>query len=514
MAIFDCKECGQRVSDKAASCPSCGAPVAVSTPPPRSRRVMIRTLLTLGVICLIAAAFWAGRSPDRLAGMMGHFDRGAVRSPAIAAVAHPVALVERDAMARGVYQTTAEQLYRDYGANPVAAEGKIDGRRIRITGRVAAIDEDAAGHPQVMLAAGADDNVNLLLNDDQKSVVAELVKGDSVDIQCDRIQRDQARPVIASPQGRGCGLVLVDVRSAEAYLAVFMSADKGSSPLYIVGPMSKDVCLARSDRISDEVTATSLKNEHHVVSKNCAATAHDSIPLDGCRLSSSMSAVPDLPTAHLWRYDCASPTAPTAPTRATRAVAVSHKPVVRVALTNDEPELPNAGADVVASLPTFAPPAAASAVPAIQAVPAVQELAPAAMPVVAAGGVALGQALSGPETDTAAASPKNVAGASNTDAVPAKSAAVVNDLSAVKAADPAAADHIASYCDTATAAAANHAEVAAGCRHAEAAAWTRLVVQNEFPTLDEATRRKCSQPPFPDSYVAKESCAKYQLHVN
>ncbi|HEY3653624.1 MAG TPA: hypothetical protein VGL34_01445 [Steroidobacteraceae bacterium] len=45
-------------------------------------------------------------------------------------------------------------------------------------------------------------------------------------------------------------------------------------------------------------------------------------------------------------------------------------------------------------------------------------------------------------------------------------------------------------------------------------AWTRLTVQNEFPTLDEASRRKCSDPPFPNSFVALESCAKYQLHLD
>jgi hypothetical protein len=39
-------------------------------------------------------------------------------------------------------------------------------------------------------------------------------------------------------------------------------------------------------------------------------------------------------------------------------------------------------------------------------------------------------------------------------------------------------------------------------------------VQNEFPTLDEASRRKCSDPPFPNSFVALESCAKYQLHLD
>jgi hypothetical protein len=52
------------------------------------------------------------------------------------------------------------------------------------------------------------------------------------------------------------------------------------------------------------------------------------------------------------------------------------------------------------------------------------------------------------------------------------------------------------------------------CRRREAEAWTRLVVQKEFPALDDATRKKCSEPPFPDTYVAKESCARYELHMN
>jgi hypothetical protein len=92
--------------------------------------------------------------------------------------------------------------------------------------------------------------------------------------------------------------------------------------------------------------------------------------------------------------------------------------------------------------------------------------------------------------------------------------AVPNDLLEVKLADPGAADHILTYCNTATAGAADQAAVAAGCRHEEASAWTRFVLHNEFPTLDEATRQKCNAPPFPDSYVAKETCAKYQLRIN
>ena len=94
----------------------------------------------------------------------------------------------------------------------------------------------------------------------------------------------------------------------------------------------------------------------------------------------------------------------------------------------------------------------------------------------------------------------------------AATAAVSNDdLATVRAADPQAADHIASYC--AASASASGGSGAATCRRDEREAYTRLVLHNEFPALDDATRRKCSQPPFPDSYRAKEICAKYELRI-
>jgi hypothetical protein len=84
----------------------------------------------------------------------------------------------------------------------------------------------------------------------------------------------------------------------------------------------------------------------------------------------------------------------------------------------------------------------------------------------------------------------------------------------VRTKDPEAADRIASYCNKITSGATNPTTVAARCRRDEMDAWTRLIVQNEFPTLDEISRRKCNEPPFPDSFVARESCAKYQLHLD
>jgi hypothetical protein len=267
--------------------------------------------------------------------------------------------------------------------------------------------------------------------------------------------------------------------------------------VYIVGPMSKAACVAHSDNISAQLN-TDLKRDH-IVSKNCAATARDSIPSQGCHLSSSMSSVPDMPAAHLWRYDCVAPGAASgaASRRATETVARPRK-------SNDKS---GAGA-VVMSIPAV--PDASTGAGAAATSAAASDHSAAAQPAGPPAPVA-----EAPVAETQKIAPS--VAATNTP-VPEKAKepapAVPSDLLEVKLADPGAADHILTYCNTATAGAADQAAVAAGCRHEEASAWTRFVLHNEFPTLDEATRQKCNAPPFPDSYVAKETCAKYQLRIN
>jgi hypothetical protein len=396
------------------------------------------------------------------------------------------------AVLAAVYQTTAEQLYQDYGTNAVATQNRIGDSSVRVTGSVTEIDEDASGHPIVKLWASDGQSVDMMLNDDQKSAAADLTKGEAVDIQCDKM-----RATAAAPRGSGCAVVLVDATSKQAYLAVSFSEEKGVAPVYIVGPMSKAACAAHSDSISAQLN-TDLKRDH-IVSKNCAATARDSIPSQGCHLSSSMSSVPDMPAAHLWRYDCVAPgAAGAASRRATETVTGPHK-------SNDKsgagvvvmsiPAVPDASAGAEAA----AAPAAASAHSA-----AAQPASPPA-PVAETQKIAPSVAATNTPTPDRAPAPEKA-----TESAPA----VPNDLLEVKLADPGAADHILTYCNTATAGAADQTAVAAGCRHEEASAWTRFVLHNEFPTLDEATRQKCNAPPFPDSYVAKETCAKYQLRIN
>jgi TusA-related sulfurtransferase len=498
MAIIACKECGHQVSDKAASCPSCGAPLAAAVKPRgRAKRVVRGFLITSVAVGLIAAVLWLiGMSKP--AGMSGIFNHAAEHSPAgNPATERPVTADQSSrgpaAVLAAVYQTTAEQLYQDYGTNAVATQNRIGDSSVRVTGSVTEIDEDVSGHPIVKLWASDGQSVDMMLNDDQKSAAADLTKGEAVDIQCDKMQATSA-----APRGSGCAVVLVDATSKQAYLAVSFSEEKGIAPVYIVGPMSKAACMAHSDSISAQLN-TDLKGDH-IVSKNCAATARDSIPSQGCHLSSSMSSVPDMPAAHLWRYDCVAPGA--ASRRATETVTVPHKShdksgagVVVMSI----PAVPDAGTGAGAAATSAAATGHSAA-----AQPAGPPAPVAEAPVAETQKIAPSVAAPTPAPEKAPVPEKAKESAP----------AVPGDLLEVKLADPGAADHILTYCNTATAGAADQAAVAAGCRHEEASAWTRFVLHNEFPTMDEATRQKCNAPPFPDSYVAKETCAKYQLRIN
>lgn len=51
MALIKCKECGDQVSDKAASCPKCGAPIAKKNKGPSG--CMMVFLIFVGVLILL-----------------------------------------------------------------------------------------------------------------------------------------------------------------------------------------------------------------------------------------------------------------------------------------------------------------------------------------------------------------------------------------------------------------------------------------------------------------------------
>jgi hypothetical protein len=501
MAIIACKECTREVSDKAASCPHCGVSIsgAAQRQPRRAKPWLFGTLIAGLLTWAALTTLWLTGTivvPKQIVDFIGA-GRGSARivktdlktAEQVSVIPTVQSALELKPGGGAVYLTSVEQLYQDYDANEVAIQNKIGDSAIRITGGVAEISEDTAGHPVVTLHTGSDNGADMVLAADQRNAAAQIAKEDTVEIQCNKMQRIAARL-----HGSGCALMLVDAGAKQlVYLAVLLSGGKaGNAPLYIVGPMSRKTCLTSSDTIAVQVTSN--PRSERILSKSCGATARESVSLDGCHLSSTMSAIPDIPTAHLWKYDCM---APAAEARKTAEAAPSRGRLIRTAAPAETEE--------IATLPT---PASAVAIS--------DDIAPApkldtslAIGIGAAPTtVDPGEAGGSSQLPTPAALPSSVPTA------PPPPVAIPDDLASVRAKDPDAADRMVSYCGKITSGASDPTTAAARCRRDELDAWTRLTVQNEFPTLDAASRQKCNQPPFPDSFVARESCAKFQLHLD
>lgn len=85
------------------------------------------------------------------------------------------------------------------------------------------------------------------------------------------------------------------------------------------------------------------------------------------------------------------------------------------------------------------------------------------------------------------------------------------DLSLVKKSDPKAALKMDAHCKTVARSAGGSYVIEEGCRMMEIEAWKHLVLDKEFPTLDEQLLRRCTAGPFNESFVLEEECIKMEI---
>jgi hypothetical protein len=523
MAIIPCRECAHHVSDQAMSCPSCGAPIAQAVKiKPRRKRMFPRVLITLMTLWTLGTLLWLlvprsavdelivraqsslqrldpGIAPTLTAHQAPAEPEAAPQAPARQQAPTVLPLpTEPPPAPRSVYRTTAEQLYRDYQANVVAIETKIGSSQVRLTGNIAEIDQDATGRPVVKVRTGKDSTAAMTLADNQRAAAAQLAKGEAIEIECDKLGRSER-----FLQGSDCTVVPADFKprevslEREVNLAIYLADENGTTRVYVVGPLSGAVCQQRSAEISSRLQG--MRHGEQVVFRRCTDAVREKIPTEGCRLNTSSVSLADLPSAHLWRYDCDSFGA----ARASRHKKTpSHSPANVTTLASTAGSV----APTDDSDPEAARPIPATMAEAVPAPPAAEHPTTNTIRLASAGNSDTGLAAAHVPAEESTVAHAMQAQAQRPIATPN------DDLGRVRASDPQAADHIATYCTQANAS-AERASFIADCRHSEADAWTRMVLQNEFPTMDEATRKKCSEPPFPDTYVAKESCARYLLRA-
>jgi hypothetical protein len=101
-----------------------------------------------------------------------------------------------------VYPMTATRLFQEYETNEVAADVKMRGKLLLIRGFVQSIDKDFTDSIIVRLRTSNNfQTVNLAINPGRETLLAQLQKGDDVDISCTKMIR-----ILTSPTGSDCVL--------------------------------------------------------------------------------------------------------------------------------------------------------------------------------------------------------------------------------------------------------------------------------------------------------------------
>jgi hypothetical protein len=105
--------------------------------------------------------------------------------------------------AKEVYKTTASALFKDYDDNEVAADEKMKGKIIEVSGTVQSIDKDFTDSIIVRLKTSNEFLPAIMgIKDSEKSTALALKKGQKVVVTCAGMSR-----VVGAPSGRNCVFV-------------------------------------------------------------------------------------------------------------------------------------------------------------------------------------------------------------------------------------------------------------------------------------------------------------------
>lgn len=99
-----------------------------------------------------------------------------------------------------IVRVSVQQLFDDYEANEVAADEKLKGKIIEVTGTVQSIDKDFTDSIVVTLRTSNEFMPGrMAVPDSQKQQAMALKKGAKVVMRCEKMSR-----IVGSPAGRDC----------------------------------------------------------------------------------------------------------------------------------------------------------------------------------------------------------------------------------------------------------------------------------------------------------------------
>lgn len=156
MALGKCRECGRDVAKSAATCPGCGVKSPV--------RSISWTRIGLGVVGVLVLARVCARDPAK---------------PVVAET--PVAQAVQQAPSEQLVKVSAGALLQAYRANEAKFDQQYKGKRVEVSGTIAAIKTDLTGDPQIWLGS---DFEPVVLNGHSKEWAATLKVGQTMTDKC------------------------------------------------------------------------------------------------------------------------------------------------------------------------------------------------------------------------------------------------------------------------------------------------------------------------------------------
>lgn len=238
MALIDCYECNKQVSDSAAACPNCGAPVkkkvsegyippAVNKPVVPQQRVGI--FLAIGIFFLPFIFGWIllqrGYSNTARGVAFGWLilwfvlpswnasNKNTSTSTSVASSSstgpseyEKKEIARREEMERlnALPLVSAAQIAQAYEENTVAADQMFKDKWFRVSGVVDSINTDFLGKPYITLKGGVNQFMEpqFGFDKDQASIVAGIRKGSKVVLAC-----EGHGDVAKTPMSRSCKLM-------------------------------------------------------------------------------------------------------------------------------------------------------------------------------------------------------------------------------------------------------------------------------------------------------------------
>ena len=173
MAMIECKECKQKVSSQAKTCPSCGAAVP--------KQVGCLQSIGIAIVALFLFMFIFGKGTSKNDGTE-------------ASTAQPV---------EEVVIATSKEIAAAYDENEARGDALYKDKLIQVTGKVDSVNKDVTDNTVIILAGKKMfQSVHATLNDTEEQTAINVQKGQTVTLRC----RGRGE-VIGSPMLKDCVFV-------------------------------------------------------------------------------------------------------------------------------------------------------------------------------------------------------------------------------------------------------------------------------------------------------------------